>query len=530
MQFVTPEFYIFQSHWLWPLNDHLHQTSTDRNSCDDVEMLEAANKILSSTWSDIICSAVQSRIELSVMANARMKKIVDLYSSVKFKDIDHEVTTSGSTRNKPLDASSRLTEMCNTMKSTNYLRVRSITEARIISDHLKWAIIILDVDGKTISQINPPEKHERCIELIYNLPCSTYPMGHYDAYSKDGSVFMDEDNRYNKTGHYDVHSDYWDDKFVEKREKKEYRENKNIKDDPSLLLLTLDRYYHCHSYHQRTKVSLGTIIDRYIRKHPRRCAELLACEHYACQLKRERALLKLDTNPPKRQMDQWEYSEFDSSHLSSCIEQALMSENVSQLAKVLAEFESESRAAQVASPETEFMTSHVSRDACKIFMTSGRSFEAGVYRQPRRGKNHGDDIATTLKLCCIGHQIPFCRYNSNQPDSDAQTVRDTFKQMLKVESYEQERSLFLSICEEWYRVLEPRGLMNKEQRELLREWISTRKYANTEDPIVSQVLGKLSNVEVKKKKRRKKKVETKEPRSENGRKKKNNTKTQLETV
>ena len=34
--------------------------------------------------------------------------------------------------------------------------------------------------------------------------------------------------------------------------------------------------------------------------------------------------------------------------------------------------------------------------------------------------------------------------------------------------------------------------MNIEQRELLREWISTRQYANTEDPIVSLVIEKCS--------------------------------------
>ena len=61
-----------------------------------------------------------------------------------------------------------------------------------------------------------------------------------------------------------------------------------------------------------------------------------------------------------------------------------------------------------------------------------------------------------------------------------------------MESYEQERSKFLSICDEWYRVLEPQGLMNIEQSELLREWISTRQYANTEDPIVSLVIEKCS--------------------------------------
>ena len=83
------------------------------------------------------------------------------------------------------------------------------------------------------------------------------------------------------------------------------------------------------------------------------------CETMHSQLKRGRALLRLDMNHPTRQMNQCEYVELDSSHHFSCIEQALKSEYVSQLAKVLAEYESESRSAEVNSPEhgTVVMTS-----------------------------------------------------------------------------------------------------------------------------------------------------------------------------
>ena len=98
-------------------------------------------------------------------------------------------------------------------------------------------------------------------------------------------------------------------------------------------------------------------------------------------------------------------------------------------------------------------------------------------------------------LCCIGHQIPFCQEKiiSNRPISNAQTLIDiSCDRMLKAESYKQEKSKFVSICYEWHKVLEPQGLMNIEQRELLREWISTRQYANTEDPIVSLVIEKCS--------------------------------------
>ena len=104
------------------------------------------------------------------------------------------------------------------------------------------------------------------------------------------------------------------------------------------------------------------------------------------------------------------------------------------------------------------------------------------------------DITTALKLCCTGHQITLCQdmKNINQPILDAQTLRGHFDELLKIKSYKQETSKFVSICDEWYRVLEPQGLMNIEQRELLREWISTRQYANTEDPVVSLVIQKCS--------------------------------------
>ena len=201
---------------------------------------------------------------------------------------------------------------------------------------------------------------------------------------------------------------------------------------------------------------------------------------------------------PTKQLNQCEHVELDSSHLFSCIKQALKSENVSRLAKVLAECESESRYAEVSSSEheTEGMTSPVSRDACKLFLSSGSSVEAEVYRQLVVERINYEDIRTALKLCCIGHQIPICRDKKHifSLISNAQTLTNTFERILIIESYGQVRSKFLSICDEWYRVLEPRGLMNFEQRELQREWISTRQYANTEDPVVLLVINECSNL------------------------------------
>ena len=102
-----------------------------------------------------------------------------------------------------------------------------------------------------------------------------------------------------------------------------------------------------------------------------------------------------------------------------------------------------------------------SRDAFKLFLTSGISVEADVYRQLIVERINNGDITTALKLCYIGHQIQFCgkKINSRIPSiPDIQNIKDTFKQMLETVSYE--RSKFLLICDEWYRVLEPQGLMN----------------------------------------------------------------------
>ena len=91
-------------------------------------------------------------------------------------------------------------------------------------------------------------------------------------------------------------------------------------------------------------------------------------------------------NHPTTQIDQSEHVQLDSSHLLSCIEQALKSKNVSQLARVLAKYESESKADEESSSlrEAEVMTSQVSRDACKLFLFSGRSVRSRSVSPTRR--------------------------------------------------------------------------------------------------------------------------------------------------
>ena len=448
----------------------IHGISVDENSTgmfmssfDDMNIPEATHKILLSTWSDIICSIVQRRIELSVVLNVQEESMRDLYETICM-DVPFAIQmkfTRELMRRESSDASRRATEMCKDLMETRYLHVPSITEARLLSESEKFTIIILDVDKEKIIQIHSLEKCEKTIELIYYPPSPTYPTGHYDAYSEDGEVLFTDDDKIQNKG--------------------------TFQDDYSMLLMTLDIYYNSCLNYQQSKL----LNHVYIREHPRRFEELLVNEHYACQLKRGRALLRLDMNHPTRQINQGEYVELDSSNLFSSIEQASNSENVSQLAKVLAEYELESRSAEVKLPErgTGTLISSMSRDACKIFRSSGESVEAKVYRQLVVERIHDGYITTALKLCCIGYQVPFCRVKiGNLPISIAQTLRDTFDQMLKMESYE--KSKFQSVCDEWFKVLEPRGLMNIEQRELLKEWISTRQYANTEDPVVSLVIEK----------------------------------------
>ena len=154
----------------------------------------------------------------------------------------------------------------------------------------------------------------------------------------------------------------------------------------------------------------------------------------------------------------WPLISAGSSNILNGVEQALKSEKVSQMAKALDECESILISADRLSIFRGIyaMMSPVSSGACKLFLSSGSSVEAEDYRQLVVERFNNGDITTALKLCCIGHQIAFRRYkiNINQPISDAQTLKNIFVQMLRIGSYKQERTKFLSICNEWYRVLE----------------------------------------------------------------------------
>ena len=436
---------------------------------DDVPMLEATNKVLTSAWSEIIRGMLQNRITRSLMS--RFQESTEVFESKKIglpvdvtwnrEYVMYSIHVAKNSKHLP-DLSSRLKELNYQMKISRGSNVRTKTDARLISRCLERNFIILDVDKEAILTISSPDIRDT-IELIYNPPCAVYPGGHFDAYIKGKVVDFSNKEFY----------------FC-------------VDDDNSRLSSAV---FVTKSGKTVENWSLTNAVNKFIDEHPPDALTILTRDAYI--LKRGRALLRLDTNHPTKQMNQCEYVELDSSHLINCIEQALKSENVSQLAKVLAEYESESRSAEAkklisSEHETVVMTSPVSRDACKLFMFGGSSVEADVYQKLVVDRINDGDITTTLKVCCISHQVSLSRHSNSLPVLDAQTLRYTFEQMWKVESYEQERYEFLSICDEWYRVLEPRGLMNIEQRELLREWISTRQYANTEDSVVSLVIEKCS--------------------------------------
>ena len=84
-----------------------------------------------------------------------------------------------------------------------------------------------------------------------------------------------------------------------------------------------------------------------------------------------------------------------------------------------------------------------------------------------------------------------------------QTPGITFERMNKYALYTGERHKFLSICDEWYKVLEHGGLMTSGQEDLLRQWIIERQYANIKDSVVSMVIVKCSIAKKEEKKRKK---------------------------
>ena len=159
-------------------------------------------------------------------------------------------------------------------------------DARVISKRVKRNIIILDVDKKPILTISSHDIRYS-IALIYNPPCPLYPGGHFDAYF-EGKV---EVGRYS---------------------------NEDIEDYN--LLYTAIKVCVNDEYDDKYHIS-RRFVKTYIDEHPSEAGRLLSIDAYTHQLKRGRALLRLDVTHPTRQMNPYEYVGLDSLHLFSCIEQ-----------------------------------------------------------------------------------------------------------------------------------------------------------------------------------------------------------------
>ena len=426
--------------WLGDKITQFQKKRTDEYLCNDTEMLEAIYCVLTSVWSDHIQFMVQNRIWLdlrryTMLAYSLTTQTLQekFYLTTLIRDFDEdrqvEYRNLESARIRASQKlSCRLKEIYRDWIESYEPQMWLMTEARLESKYAETNFIILDAEQEVIFEISFPENLVTC-KLIYNPPTPEFPEGHY----------YDLETRRVVTHPDDIYMPSWESFF-----------------------------------------------SAQIDEQPRQWGELFASEEFACLLKRGRALLRSDSHQSTIRFSRRKHMEPESLHISSCIEQTSRSGNSSQLAKFLAKFETGSRSVGT------FMTSPVSHDAREIFIFSGSSVEAEVYRQLVEERINDDHITTALKLCCIGYQLPFCRdaVNINLQISDSQTLEDIFEKMFELKSCKPVRSKFLSICDEWYEVLEPRGLMYIEQRKLLGEWISTRQYANTEDPVVSLVIAK----------------------------------------
>ena len=432
------------------LGDKITQFQTTK-ACiylrDGEELLETINNILTSVWSDNIRFVVQSRISRSLMMDLK-RETTQIYSSINqhFYSKYFRMSKCIQISKAKQHLSSRLIDLYIDQNKSQAPQMWTVIKASIASEYLKANINIYDVDKETILRISFPKEKRETRELIYNSPSRAYPDGHYDVF-KDGKVVTVAHDKAVTYANHDLFHTV-------------------LEFDPTPFIKCLTSYYKPgHKMMQFTS------------------------DHYVCQLKRGRALSRPDsTTTPGGYMANF-------SNTSCCIYQASMSQYASQLVERLSKCKPESRS------KHEVATSPVSRDACKLFLSSGVSPVAEMFRQRIVERINDDDIITALKLCCICHQIPLCRdtTRSNLQISDSQTLDDTLNRMLKIDSYDQEISKFLSICDEWYRVLEPQGLMDIEQRELLMEWISTRQYANTEDPVVAFAIGECLTAKKEKK-------------------------------
>ena len=174
------------------MNVFSQKSTTDGNVCDDVQMLEATNEVLTLAWSEIIRGMLQNRIVRSLMIDIvrEKKELFELESRTLLKLMENddlkkfmfdELESDIKRRKQEQRSSNRLSEFINQMRESRGPHVRLKVDARIICKCLARDIIILDVDRETILTI-PSYVIRDSIKLIYNPPCPAYPGGHFDAY------------------------------------------------------------------------------------------------------------------------------------------------------------------------------------------------------------------------------------------------------------------------------------------------------------------------------------------------------------
>ena len=104
--------------------------------CDDEELLEAINKVLTSVWSDTIRFMIQSRISRSLMLDLR-GETTEVYSSINtLLDSEHrritkyETTESRISNSAQIHASQKLSSRLKTFQKKSHApQLWTITEA-----------------------------------------------------------------------------------------------------------------------------------------------------------------------------------------------------------------------------------------------------------------------------------------------------------------------------------------------------------------------------------------------------------------
>ena len=129
-------------------------------SCDDEEMLEAINDVLTSVWSDNIRFVIQSRLSRSLMMDLK-RETTQIYSVLN-ECLDSENRRMNKYINKNdqiskseqipalLTLSSRLQTMYTHQKKSFAPEMRTMTDASLVSKFWRKDVIISDVDEETI--------------------------------------------------------------------------------------------------------------------------------------------------------------------------------------------------------------------------------------------------------------------------------------------------------------------------------------------------------------------------------------------